>query len=220
MTTSAIFQRPFVGNAGDPLWKRINANWFVPRMPNVILASLSSYGVGGFINQSGKTPVIDVFGVFAFDPVAILGAFAFDAVIIGTIALGDQQFTNDKQTQRLYYALNIGATIVAGLFNTLFYAGGVYTEINAEAFTHGAFFALFGLLYSLYYAAIMRPILTKEHNEAEAKRKAREAEDARIQADLIARPYECKYKCGERFASTKQRAGHYAQCVKRPPKAP
>lgn len=217
MTTSA-FQRPIIGATGDPFWRRINTRWLIPRAPSVILATLSSFGVGGFIQQSGKTPSINLFGALTFDPIAILGAFAFDAVIIGTIALGDQHFTTDKTTQRLYYALNIGATFVAALFNTLYYAGGEYGRINAEALTHGVFFAIFGLLYSLYYAAIMRPILKREHDEAEIKRQLREADENRMRARLLANPFECKYQCGERFASAKQRAGHYAQCVKRPPK--
>lgn len=134
--------RPFLAAAPDLWWfERINWRWVLQRAPMLVLALMSSWGVGGFVYQSGRAPI----------PVAVLGGVAFDLAFLGVIALADQQLDKDLASHVLYWVLNVGAAFVAGLCNTLYYAGGTYADITAEAVTHGAPFALFGLLFSLYY---------------------------------------------------------------------
>jgi len=168
------------------------------------LAALSSWGVGGFILQSGR----------ANEAVAVIGAGAFDLVFLGAIALGDQQLTLKRSTHMLYWALNIGAALVAALMNTLYYSGGSYASITAESVTHGALFALFGLLYSLYYHGVMSEALSRE--DAEARRLATH------QAMLAAADAErrqCPY-CGEWRRNQESVYSHYRTCPKHPSRQP
>jgi hypothetical protein len=217
MSMSLTFHRPFI--AGSAWYSRINYRWFVVRLPQIVLGVETSFGVGGFIHQSGRTPLITI-GPLAFDPVATIGSIAFDIIFIAMIALGDQQLTDDKVSDRWYLALNIGAAIIAGLFGTLFYAGGTYAAITLEAATHGAIFPVFGLLYSLYYHRQMKPIILREAAQAlEAAERNQRAEREREAAER-ANPFQCEF-CNERYPSKKARAGHMAQCKARPkPSAP
>lgn len=191
------FHRPLIGSVSDPMWRRINYRWLIVRAPNVILGIETAYGVGGFIYNNGATPLI----------VAIIGAFAFDAIILGMLALSDQQLTNSRSSDAWYYILNIAAAIVAGLFGTLYHAGGAYALITLEAITRGAIFPMFGLVYSLYYHAQMKPIVLK------LARESAEAE-ARAAAHAQQNPYKCPH-CEARYPSIRARNGHQAQCRSR-----
>lgn len=169
--------------------RRINWKYLLQRAPMVALALLSSWGVGGFILQSGK----------ANEFIAIIGASAFDLVFLGVIALADQQLTVKRSTHVLYWVLNIGAALVAALMNTLYYSGGMYSGITPESTTHGALFAVFGLLYSLYYHGVMSEALEKDANDAEKQA-------ARVQ---------CPY-CEEWKSNQQAVYSHYRTCLKHP----
>lgn len=191
MLTATQF-RPFLPNV--PWWsfKKINYGWLFKRLPMVALALLSSWGVGGFILQSGKAPLF----------VAVIGSSAFDLVFLGVIALADQQLTSRASTHRLYWVLNIGAAALAALLNTLYYSGGEYSGITAESVTHGAPFAVFGLLYSLYYHSVMSVAI--EHDEAEA--------------DRVAQIVHCKY-CNVECRNKQAEYSHYRTCEMHPKNA-
>lgn len=191
MALSASF-KPLAFTPASGLTK-INWKWLLQRVPMVALALLSSWGVGGFILQSGKANWI----------VAGVGAGAFDLVFLGVIALADQQLTTKRSTHVLYWALNVGAALVAALMNTLYYSGGTYASITAESVTHGALFAVFGLLYSLYYHGVMSEALQKDEEEAEANA-------ARMQ---------CPH-CGDWKKNQAAVYSHYRTCPKHPKNAP
>jgi hypothetical protein len=175
--------RPFL-TAPDLRWfQRMNWKWVLQRAPMVALAVLSSWGVGGFIMQSNRVPLL----------VAIVGGAAFDLAFLGVIALADQQLQKTWRSTALYFVLNVGAALVAALFNTLFYAGGTYAGITPEAVTHGAPFAVFGLLFSLYYHEVMSQAIERELKTA----------------------YKCE-SCGKGFASENALNGHRRICKPQP----
>jgi hypothetical protein len=169
--------------------KRINYGWLFKRLPMLALALLSSWGVGGFISQSGDAPLI----------VSIVGSSAFDLVFLGVIALADQQLTSRTSTSILYWVLNVGAAALAALLNTLYYSGGTYSGITAESVTHGAPFAIFGLLYSLYYHSVMSVAI--EADEAEQ--------------DRIALIVKCRY-CGLECRNRPAEYSHFRTCIEHP----
>lgn len=202
MTTSAQPFRPMLTTPDLAWFRRVNWSWLLRRAPMVVLALLSSWGVGGFIYQSKSAPL----------PVAILGSGAFDLVFLGAIALADQQLDHDVWSKLNYWALNIGAALLAALLNTLYYAGGEYRLITAESITHGVPFALFGLLYSLYYHTIMSRAIKRDLRNA--------AEQAAL---LEVQKYGCPYGCGwlpmgKPNARAMQNAlnGHKGRCDRRP----
>lgn len=206
MAMSLTFQRPFI--AADRWYQRINYRWFVVRSPQVVLGIESAYGVGGFIYLGSNNPLV-----------AVIGSVAFDLIFLAMIALADQQLTDDAGSTVWYFVLNVGAAAIAGLFGTLFYAGGTYAAVTAESITHGAIFPLFGLLYSFYYHRQMKPIILREAAEAlEAAEQSKKA-DAERAAFEAANPYICPY-CEERRPSVKARNGHMARCAKRPAAIP
>lgn len=186
MAYSATYKPITFPKVGIP---RINWKYLLQRAPMVALALLSSWGVRGFILQSGKANEI----------VAAVGASAFDLVFLGVIALADQQLTVKRSTHVLYWVLNIGAAMVAALMNTLYYSGGTYAGITPESTTHGALFAVFGLLYSLYYHGVMSEALEKDAAQAEK-------DAARVQ---------CPY-CEEWKQNQQAVYSHYRTCAKHP----
>ncbi|MBK9944321.1 MAG: hypothetical protein IPP13_22195 [Kouleothrix sp.] len=190
MALSATY-KPFLVLPASGM-RKINWKWLLQRVPMVALALLSSWGVGGFILQSGK----------ANSAVAIVGAGAFDLVFLGVIALADQQLTVKRSTHVLYWALNVGAAAVAALMNTLYYSGGTYASITAESITHGALFAVFGLLYSLYYHGVMSEALQADETEAQRLR------------DIV----ECRY-CGAECKNQAAEYSHFRTCSKHPKNA-
>ena len=187
MAISATY-KPFLVLPASGM-RKINWKWLLQRVPMVALALLSSWGVGGFILQSGKANSV----------VAIVGAGAFDLVFLGVIALADQQLTVKRSTHVLYWALNVGAAAVAALMNTLYYSGGTYAGITAESVTHGALFAVFGLLYSLYYHGVMSEALQADETEAQRQR------------EIV----ECRY-CGAECKNQAAEYSHFRTCPKHP----
>ena len=187
MALSATY-KPFLVLPASGM-RKINWKWLLQRVPMVALALLSSWGVGGFILQSGKANSV----------VAIVGAGAFDLVFLGVIALADQQLTVKRSTHVLYWALNVGAAAVAALMNTLYYSGGTYAGITAESVTHGALFAVFGLLYSLYYHGVMSEALQADETEAQRQR------------EIV----ECRY-CGAECKNQAAEYSHFRTCPKHP----
>ena len=153
------------------------------------LALLSSWGVGGFILQSGKAPML----------VAVVGSSAFDLVFLGVIALADQQLSSKASTHRLYWVLNVGAAALAALLNTLYYSGGTYAGITPESVTHGAPFAVFGLLYSLYYHSVMSVAI--EADEAEQ--------------DRLEKIVKCRY-CEAECRNQAAEYSHFRSCAEHP----
>ncbi len=188
MLTATQF-RPIMAGVPWYSWRKLNYGWLFKRLPMVALALLSSWGVGGFILQSGKAPLF----------VAVVGSSAFDLVFLGVIALADQQLTSRASTHRLYWVLNVGAAALAALLNTLYYSGGAYAGITAESVTHGAPFAVFGLLYSLYYHSVMSVAI--EHDEEEQ--------------DRIAAICHCKY-CNVACRNKQAEYSHYRTCEMHP----
>ncbi len=194
MMTATQF-RPLLPTPSDAprqwwgILKQINYGWLFKRLPMLALALLSSWGVGGFISQSGEAPLF----------VSIIGSSAFDLVFLGVIALADQQLTSRKSTSVLYWVLNVGAAALAALLNTLYYSGGTYSGITAESITHGAPFAIFGLLYSLYYHSVMSVAI--EHDEAEQ--------------DRLALIVKCRY-CGLDCRNQQAEYSHFRTCVEHP----
>lgn len=191
MITASQF-RPFVPDVSGFSFKKINYGWLFKRLPMVALALLSSWGVGGFILQSGKAPVF----------VAIVGSSAFDLVFLGVIALADQQLTSRTSTHRLYWILNIGAAALAALLNTLYYSGGEYSNITPESVTHGAPFAVFGLLYSLYYHSVMSVAIERDE----------------IENDRISQIVHCRY-CNTECKNQAAEYSHFRTCLMHPKKA-
>jgi hypothetical protein len=189
ITAQSLTFRPF---RPGTVWydlRRINWAWLLKRAPMVALAVLSSWGVRGFILQSEK----------ANDVVAWIGAGAFDLVFLGAIALADQSLSRKRSTHYLYWALNIGAAAVSALLNTLYYSGGHYSGITLESITHGVPFALFGLLYSLYYHGVMSEAIEVEAEEQER----------------AAAVVECRY-CGIACKNQAAEYSHFRTCLKHP----
>lgn len=191
MTISAnvLSYRPMRPGAKWHDLSKINWSWLLKRAPMVALAILSSWGVGGFILQSGQANSV----------VAIIGASAFDLVFLGAIALADQSLGRKLNTHILYWALNIGAAAVSALLNTLYYSGGHYAGITGESVTHGVPFAVFGLLYSLYYHGVM-----SEAIEVEA-----------AEQDRVAAIVNCRY-CGLECKNQASEYSHFRTCEKHP----
>lgn len=184
--TVTMIQRPWM-NTPDLAWfRRFNWRWLLQRSPMVFLAVLSSWGVGGFIYQSGRVPIA----------VAILGSGAFDLVFLGAIALADQHLGQDRGSHILYWVLNVGAAILSALLNTLYYADGTYAGITAEAVTHGVPFSIFGLIYALYYHNVTSRAIEQEVRQQQST------------------AFKCKY-CNNGFPSQAAMYGHYRRCEKR-----
>ena len=192
--TTAVLNRPLKKDAENlPIWEQINWKWVLQRIPMVLLAIVSSFGVGGFIWQS---PMVQSFSWFG-GIISILGAFAFDVTFLGVIALADQQLKPTVKSSILYWILNITASGLGALFNTLFYAGGSYEKITLESATHGIPYAVFGLMFALYYHEQMQGAIVKEME------------------DEAATKFKCKY-CGEGKPTMNAIYGHYRSCSKRP----
>lgn len=193
MTVTSLTFRPLAPGARWWDIRKVNWSWLFKRAPMIALAILSSWGVRGFILQSEK----------ANDVVAAIGAGAFDLVFLGAIALADQRLTRSRRTHILYWSLNVGAAFVAALLNTLYYSGGTYGSITLESATHGVPFAVFGLLYSLYYHGVM-----SEAIEVEA-----------IEADRLAAIVKCRY-CGVECRNQQAEYSHFRTCPKHPSRTP
>ena len=174
------------------VWKYINWKWLLQRIPMLLFAIVSSYGVGHFLELSGLP-----------SPFYQLGGISFDIGFLGVIALADMQLKKTIWNKIAYYLLNGSMSGLAALFNVLSHADGKYTYITPEAITAGVPFAIIGLCFALYYETVMSSYIEKEEQLKEEEKK--EAEKT---------AYKCKY-CGEGKVSQAAVYGHYKTCMLR-----
>lgn len=175
---------------GLPLYKRINFQWLLQRIPMLLFALVSSYGVGHLLHISDVP--------FPFD---YLGAVSFDVGFLGAISLADMQLKKTTWSNIAYYALNIIMSGLGALFNVLSHAGGKYADISPEDITVGLPFALVGLAFALYYHSIMSGYIEKEEKIKEDQYKKDKAT-----------AFKCMY-CGEGKPSQNAVYGHYRSCA-------
>lgn len=193
MALSTTQFRPLLVGAdaeGLNWFQKINFKWLLQRVPMLLFAIVSSYGVGHFLYLSGLPA-----------PFYQLGGISFDIGFLGVIALADMQFQKTLSNKLAYYALNITMSGLAALFNVLAHSGGTYANITPEAITAGVPFAVIGLAFALFYESIMSSAI-----DAETKAiKDQEDKDA-----LTKEP--CKY-CGTGFPKLSAVYGHYRSCA-------
>lgn len=184
MAATTQFRPLLTGNEEEQryIWQRINWRWLLQRVPMLLFAIVSSYGVGHLMAITG-TP-------FPFD---WLGGITFDIGFLGMIALADQQLKKTLWSQITYYTLNVVMSGLAALFNVLSHSGGKYASITPEDITVGAPFAIVGLAFALYYHSIMRI-----HIDAELKQQEQNK-------------YHCEY-CNAGKASKNAVWSHYRVC--------
>jgi hypothetical protein len=168
-------------------WKRINWVWWLRRVPMLLLAVPSAYGVGAF--AAAQLPWF-----FA----AIAGA-AFECAYIGAIALADQQFEDDHWTTALWWLVNAFAVLASVLSNLLFFSGGQYSEITPEIATHAIPLPVLGFFYGL----LLHRITTDSARKA---RKVEQDEAAKVN---------CRY-CGTACKNQAAEYSHYRTCSKHP----
>ena len=173
-----------------PLYKKINFGWLLQRIPMLLFALVSSYGVGHLLSISDVP--------FPFD---YLGAISFDVGFLGAISLADMQLKKTRWSNVAYYALNITMSGLGALFNVLSHSGGEYANITAEDVTVGLPFALVGLAFALYYHSVMSGYIDKE------EKLQKQADD---KAAATAVP--CDY-CGEGKKNKAAVYGHYKSCA-------
>jgi len=162
---------------------RINLKWILQRIPMLLFALVSSYGVGHLLNITG----------IPF-PVDYMGAISFDIGFLGTIALADMQLSKDRWSVIAYYVLNSSMALLAALFNVLAHANGLYANVTAEDITVGIPFAIIGLAFAFYFHSVM-----SKHIEAQ-------------QIFENATKIPCDY-CGEGKPSKQAVYGHYRSCT-------
>lgn len=189
MTTTAQNFRPILAAKEGLAWyKRINWKWILQRIPMLLFATVSSYGVSEYLRLSG-TPA----------PFHQLGGITFDVGFLGVIALADQLLNKSTGSRVYYYVLNITLALLAAIFNVLAHSNGKYANITPEAITAGAPFALVGLAYALFYETVMQQAINKDIEQEAATK------------------FKCKY-CGDGFSSQNAMYGHYRSCEKKPKK--
>ncbi len=191
MITIQQFRPVLVGAEFDslPFYKKINFQWLLQRIPMLLFALVSSYGVGHLLSISDVP--------FPFD---YLGAISFDVGFLGAISLADMQLKKTTWSNVAYYALNFIMSGLGALFNVLSHAGGKYANITAEDITVGFPFALVGLAFALYYHSVMSGYIDKEE-KLQAAQKEKD--------DSVKEP--CKY-CGTGFPKLSAVYGHYRSC--------
>lgn len=147
MATKIIQFRPLLMGSDyedKHIWQRINWSWILQRIPMLLFAIVSSYGVGKYLYIS-DIPLL----------IAILGSISFDVGFLGVIAIGDMQIKKTWANILAYYAINIAMSGLAALFNVLSHSNGRYANITLEHVTAGAPFAIVGLIFALFYHTIM-----------------------------------------------------------------
>lgn len=202
MTTTQVKQfRPIRSDIHIEKWtdyfRLINWSWLLQRIPMLLFAIVSSYGVGHYLSISGVPKLF-----------AILGGISFDVGFLGVIALADQQLKKNWKSQAAFYLLNSVMAGLAALFNTLSHANGRYADITAESITAGAPFAIIGLAFALFYNFVMQQkideeIKTLETIDTETKQQLQYEKE---------NPYACA--CGMRFNSAQKRVSHRRSCEK------
>lgn len=200
MTTTTIKQfRPLRSDITIIKWsdylRVINYSWLLQRIPMLLFAIVSSYGVGHYLSISGVPSPFD-----------ILGGISFDIGFLGVIAIADQQLKKTTGSQVAFYVLNTVMAGLAALFNVLSHADGQYANITPEAITAGAPFAIVGLAFALYYNTVMQQQIDEEI-DTKAKIDKEQKDQAQYEKD---NPYACA--CGIRFNSAQKRISHRRSC--------
>ena len=181
--------KPFGARANTPR-HAINWPWWLRRIPMLLLAIPSAYGVGAF--AANQLPVI----------FAALAGGAFECAYIGAIALADQQFEDDTWTTALWWLVNLFAVVASVLSNLLFFAGGSYAAITPEIATHAVPLPVLGFFYGL----LLHRTTTAT---ARHQRKIDEAEAAKVK---------CRY-CGEPCKNQQAEYSHFRTCPRHPSRA-
>lgn len=196
LQTQLQLHKPFFNDISiDSYWqlyKRVNWVWWIIRIPMLLLAAPSAYGVAGFAAEYLPSPWNELAGA------------AFESAYIGAIALADQQATTSKY---LWWIVNFAAVVFSVLSNLLFFAHGYYANITPEIVTHALPNALLGFLYSLLVHEYSTNLAMKHRTLEDANRK-----------ELIEKPFKCEF-CEARYATAKQRNGHLARCQQKSSKA-
>lgn len=192
MITTQQFRPILIGAEFDglPIYKKINWKWLLQRIPMLLFALVSSYGVGHLLHISGLP--------FPFD---YIGAISFDVGFLGAISLADMQLTKTRRSTLAYYILNFTMSGLAALFNVLSHSGGTYSEITLEDVTVGVPFALVGLAFAFYYHSIMNTYI-----DHEIKQQQKEENKALQEKE------KCKY-CGTGKPTMNAVYGHYKSCA-------
>jgi hypothetical protein len=151
MAATTQFRPLLTGDENLYIWQRINWRWLLQRVPMLLFAIVSSYGVGHLLHLRGVPWPIDY-----------LGGITFDIGFLGVIALADQQLKKTTWSQVAYYLLNCAMSGLAALFNILSQSGGTYAAITAEHITVGAPFAIVGLCFAFYYHSVMQVHIEQE----------------------------------------------------------
>jgi hypothetical protein len=176
-------------------WKLINWSWLLQRIPMLLFAVVSSYGVGHYLSLSGVP-----------SPFYQLGSISFDIGFLGVIAIADQQLKKTWWSNIAFYILNGTLAALAALFNVLAHSNGRYADISPEAITAGAPFAFVGLAFSMFYNMVMQQKIDEEI-DAIKKNDEEEKEQAQYEKD---NPYLCA--CGQRFQTAQKRVSHRRSC--------
>ena len=194
--TQLQLHKPFFSDLQIPNWRyfyrRVNVVWWLIRIPMLLLAAPSAYGVAGFAH--------DYLPAFW----AWLAGAAFESTYIGAIALADQEA---ETSAWLWWIVNGAAVIFSILSNLLYFAHGSYSNITPEIATHALPNAMLGFLYSLLVHEYSTTLAAKYRASEDQKRK-----------ELDEKPFACDY-CGTRFATIKQKSGHLARCQQKPSRA-
>lgn len=156
MAVATQFRPLLTGKDNAYIWQRINWRWLLQRVPMLLFAIVSSYGVGHLLHVRGVPWPIDWFG-----------GITFDVGFLGVIALADQHLKKTVFSQIAYYVLNFAMSGLAALFNVLSQSGGTYAAITLEDITVGAPFAIVGLCFAFYYHSIMQTYIEQELKTAE-----------------------------------------------------
>lgn len=181
-----LTMKPFITVSGA-WWRRVNWAWWLRRVPMLLLAVPSAYGVGAF--AAVKLP----------REFAVIAGGAFECAYIGAIALADQQFEDDKTTTGLWWLVNGFAVIASVLSNLLFFAGGDYANITPEVATHAIPLPVLGFFYGLllHRTTTAGARIARKHAEAEAAKVC------------------CRY-CGVTCKNKQAEYSHYRTCPNKP----
>lgn len=185
MAVATQFRPLLTGKENAYIWQRINWRWLLQRVPMLLFAIVSSYGVGHLLHLRDVPWPIDY-----------LGGITFDVGFLGVIALADQQLKKTVWSQIAYYVLNCALSGLAALFNVLSQSGGTYANIRAEDITVGAPFAIVGLCFAFYYHSIMQTYIEQELKIAENTK------------------YHCEY-CNIGKANKQAVWAHYKYCTEK-----
>lgn len=178
--------KPFM--ASDDAWyRRVSWSYWLRRLPMLLLAVPSAYGVGAFADE--KLPI----------GFAVIAGGAFECAYIGAIALADQQFDDDGWTTGLWWLVNLFAVFASVLSNLLFFAGGSYASITPEIATHAVPLPVLGFFYGLLLHRT-----TTTHVRA-----------TREQEAIDAAKVNCQY-CGQECKNKAAEYSHYRTCARHP----